>query len=146
MCFTTVHTTFTAALIIESYYRALGSSFMTKIKLQKLDVEILKAAYDGMPEFMLLQALSLYLEESRVFIATINNAQQLNTPEVIRSFHNLKTMSGMIGAIKMMSVCQAYEDCTTKNQQLVLIHQLNTEWEYLSKEVNLIIENHDLLK
>lgn len=109
--------------------------------LQKLDLSIMESCYEGLPKSMLRQAFSSYLLEAEEFISIIGAAREPDTAQVVLCFHNLKTMSGMIGAFDMVTLCQNYENSTKKHEKSQLISKLEQEWACLQIELQLLLQN-----
>jgi HPt (histidine-containing phosphotransfer) domain-containing protein len=109
--------------------------------LQKLDLKILESSYEGLPKAMIRQALTSYLAEAAEFISHIGAAPQPDTAQVILCFHNLKTMSGMIGALDIVMLCKNYENSSTEQEKVELIGQLALEWTSLKVELQQLLQN-----
>lgn len=112
---------------------------------KKINVDMLLSSYEGLPQSMIQQALVLYLDEAKVFVSNIISAEGLDTQDVIIGFHNLKTMSAMIGAIDMMNLCKAYEICPKTTEKHALINQLDIEWQCLTDELHLLLQDKRFL-
>lgn len=121
----------------------MANNNLVKTDLQKLDLNILESSYEGLPKSMLRQGLSSYLLEAEKFVSIIDAARQPDTDQVVLCFHNLKTMSGMIGALDMVALCKNYEESTTMLEKKKLIRQLELEWSRLQIELQLLLQHEN---
>jgi len=90
---------------------------------------------------MIRQALTSYLAEAAEFVSHIGAAPQPDTAQVILCFHNLKTMSGMIGALDIVMLCKNYENSSTEQEKVELIGQLALEWTSLKVELQQLLQD-----
>ncbi|GAB2993297.1 Hpt domain-containing protein [Psychrosphaera aestuarii] len=62
--------------------------------------------FEGLPEVMLIDALESYCNEAQVYI---NELRSADTETAVRHAHSIKTMSKMVGARFMATICEEFE-------------------------------------
>ena len=70
------------------------------------DEDVILENYEGMPEVLLIDGLESYCNEGQEYISELTKA---DTEDAHRYAHSLKTMSRMVGALRLGEMCEDYE-------------------------------------
>jgi HPt (histidine-containing phosphotransfer) domain-containing protein len=93
-----------------------------------LDLCILQNQYQGLPTEMQAKALQLFLTQGAEYCAGINNFASEHRDEVFRCCHSLKTMSAMVGAMRLNALCTEFELATEDAERQSINEQLTVLW------------------
>lgn len=109
-------------------------------ELPLLDLKVLIAMYGDDSAATITLALAGFRREAGAYVQQLQSAAQQNTPaDIARLCHSLKSMCGLVGAVRLMQLCSALElaarqqDLTALQAQLA---RLTEVWPALLAELN----------
>lgn len=84
------------------------------------DEEIVMENYEGLPEVLMIDGLESYCSEGTEYMGELLKS---NDEDAHRIAHSVKTMSRMVGAMRLGQMCETYEksqgQCEYSKQDLI---------------------------
>lgn len=114
--------------------------------LPVLDLNVLIAMYGDDSADTIILALSGFRNEANIYISQLKQALiTQDYTEIARLSHSLKSMSGLIGACQLMTLCQTTEQ-TARQGDLVTLRlctqELASVWPLLLQQLQISLQQY----